>query len=217
MSEARRGEFGDELVSVKVTVNGRACSLTVEPRTTLLDALREQLALTGTKKACDRGECGACTVHVEGRRILSCMTLAAMQDGNPRPTRRRTGSFIGIIPAISCRPMPTSPSSFGLGADPRSCAGSTVRLVTRHNTYKSSPGGCRSKSKRAISESASGNVRTRVHAREDRPLCRKKLKPSTHCQMSRPGTPNAISRTLFEREIVRAVSADNPNSAQNAM
>ena len=48
---------------------------------TLLDALRENLALTGTKKACDRGECGACTVHIDGRRVLSCMTLAAMQEG----------------------------------------------------------------------------------------------------------------------------------------
>jgi xanthine dehydrogenase YagT iron-sulfur-binding subunit len=48
---------------------------------TLLGALREELALTGTKKGCDRGECGACTVHVEGRRVLSCMTLAVMQQG----------------------------------------------------------------------------------------------------------------------------------------
>ena len=68
-------------VTVKLEVNGEPRTITVEPRTTLLDALREQLALTGTKKGCDRGECGACTVHVDGRRVLSCMTLAAMQGG----------------------------------------------------------------------------------------------------------------------------------------
>src|SRR5437899_11205943 len=68
-------------VSVCMTVNGRVRTTTVEPRTTLLDALRDELGLTGTKKACDRGECGACTVHVDGRRVLACMTLAAMQDG----------------------------------------------------------------------------------------------------------------------------------------
>jgi xanthine dehydrogenase YagT iron-sulfur-binding subunit len=67
--------------SVNLTVNGRVRAITLEPRMTLLDALREKLALTGTKKACDRGECGACTVHIDGRRILSCMTLAAMQEG----------------------------------------------------------------------------------------------------------------------------------------
>lgn len=70
-----------EKLSVRLTVNGQRRALTIEPRMTLLDALREELALTGTKKGCDRGECGACTVHVDGRRILSCMTLAAMQDG----------------------------------------------------------------------------------------------------------------------------------------
>ena len=64
-----------------VVVNEQARSLVVEPRATLLDALREELHLTGTKKACDRGECGACTVLVDGRRVLSCMSLAVMQDG----------------------------------------------------------------------------------------------------------------------------------------
>jgi xanthine dehydrogenase YagT iron-sulfur-binding subunit len=68
-------------VAVKLEVNGEPRTIMVEPRTTLLDALREPLALTGTKKGCDRGECGACTVHVDGRRVLSCMTLAAMQAG----------------------------------------------------------------------------------------------------------------------------------------
>jgi xanthine dehydrogenase YagT iron-sulfur-binding subunit len=70
-----------ELISVNLIVNEHPQTIMIEPRMTLLDALREELALTGTKKSCDRGECGACTVHVEGRRILSCMTLAAMQAG----------------------------------------------------------------------------------------------------------------------------------------
>jgi xanthine dehydrogenase YagT iron-sulfur-binding subunit len=68
-------------IFVSMTVNGQARTIMVEPRMTLLEALREGLALTGTKKGCDRGECGACTVHVDGRRVLSCMTLAAMQEG----------------------------------------------------------------------------------------------------------------------------------------
>ncbi|MEU1599777.1 2Fe-2S iron-sulfur cluster-binding protein [Streptomyces sp. NPDC005708] len=62
-------------------VNGEVRTMAVEPRTTLLDAIREDLGLSGTKKGCDRGECGACTVHVDGRRVLSCMTLAVMQEG----------------------------------------------------------------------------------------------------------------------------------------
>jgi len=75
------GKSRIEPVVLNLTVNGLARTITVEPRMTLLDALREKLALTGTKKACDRGECGACTVHIDGRRVLSCMTLAAMLEG----------------------------------------------------------------------------------------------------------------------------------------
>jgi xanthine dehydrogenase YagT iron-sulfur-binding subunit len=70
-----------ERVRINLTVNDQHRTITVEPRMTLLDALREELVLTGTKKACDRGECGACTVHIDGRRVLSCMSLAAMQGG----------------------------------------------------------------------------------------------------------------------------------------
>jgi xanthine dehydrogenase YagT iron-sulfur-binding subunit len=70
-----------EMVDVVLEVNGRRHSLTIEPRTTLLDALREELRLTGTKKGCDRGSCGACTVHVDGRRVNSCLTLAARCQG----------------------------------------------------------------------------------------------------------------------------------------
>ena len=68
-------------VSVSLTINGRARRLEIAPWTTLLDLLREQLGLTGTKKGCDHGQCGACTVLVDGRRINSCLTLAVMQDG----------------------------------------------------------------------------------------------------------------------------------------
>jgi xanthine dehydrogenase YagT iron-sulfur-binding subunit len=66
---------------IVIEVNGVTRELDVEPRVTLVDALRDELGLTGTKKGCDRGECGACTVHVDGRRVLSCMTLAVMADG----------------------------------------------------------------------------------------------------------------------------------------
>jgi xanthine dehydrogenase YagT iron-sulfur-binding subunit len=69
-----------EQIRLQVEVNGKQYDLSVEPRTTLLDLLREQLKLTGTKKGCDWGQCGACTVHVDGERVLSCMTLAVMQD-----------------------------------------------------------------------------------------------------------------------------------------
>lgn len=71
----------DTGVEVALTVNGRAQRLTVDPRTTLLDALREGLDLTGTKKGCDRGQCGSCTVHVAGRAVLSCLTLAVATAG----------------------------------------------------------------------------------------------------------------------------------------
>ncbi len=72
---------GTDAVAVALTVNGAKRELKLEPRVTLLDALREHLALTGTKKGCDHGQCGACTVLVEGRRINSCLTLAVMHAG----------------------------------------------------------------------------------------------------------------------------------------
>jgi xanthine dehydrogenase YagT iron-sulfur-binding subunit len=70
----------DNRVTIHLRVNGDAHRLQVEPRLTLLEALRERLGLTGTKKSCDRGECGACTVHVGGKRVLSCTTLAVLAD-----------------------------------------------------------------------------------------------------------------------------------------
>ena len=68
-------------IAVTLTVNGTQHALSLDPRTSLLDALREHLDLTGTKKGCDQGQCGACTVLVDGRRVVSCLTLAVMKDG----------------------------------------------------------------------------------------------------------------------------------------
>ncbi|HVW96097.1 MAG TPA: (2Fe-2S)-binding protein [Mucilaginibacter sp.] len=70
-----------EKMPVKLEVNGTPHNLSVEPRATLLDILREQLDLTGTKKGCDHGQCGACTVHVDGHRVNSCLTLGVMVSG----------------------------------------------------------------------------------------------------------------------------------------
>ena len=70
------------MIPVILRVNGEQHKLQIEPRVTLLDCLRERLDLTGTKKGCDHGQCGACTVHINGRRVNSCLTLAAMHQGD---------------------------------------------------------------------------------------------------------------------------------------
>ena len=71
-----------DAVPVTLRVNGKTYDLRIDPRTTLLDCLREHLHLTGSKKGCDHGQCGACTVHVNGRRVNSCLCLAAMYQGD---------------------------------------------------------------------------------------------------------------------------------------
>ena len=80
-------------------MNGIQHELNVEPRVTLLDLLREQLHLTGTKKGCDYGQCGACTVHVNGKRVLSCMSLAIMQEG------KRINTIEGLAKGDELHPM----------------------------------------------------------------------------------------------------------------
>ncbi|MGF1593078.1 MAG: (2Fe-2S)-binding protein [Kiloniellaceae bacterium] len=77
---------------VRTKVNGQAVHLTIDARASLLDVLRETLALTGAKKGCDHGQCGTCTVHVDGRRVASCLTLAAKVDGREVTTIEGIGS-----------------------------------------------------------------------------------------------------------------------------
>ncbi|MFC6016694.1 (2Fe-2S)-binding protein [Plantactinospora solaniradicis] len=90
---------GNSPVEIGLVVNGRAERLRVDSRVTLLDALRERLALTGSKKGCDRGQCGACTVHVDGRRVLSCLTLAVATAG------RRVTTVEGLADGDQLHPM----------------------------------------------------------------------------------------------------------------
>src|SRR5438874_6514722 len=82
MSPVQATEAAPPPIPVSLHVNGRDHQLSLDPRVTLLDALREQLHLTGSKKGCDHGQCGACTVLVNGRRINSCLTLAVMHEGD---------------------------------------------------------------------------------------------------------------------------------------
>jgi xanthine dehydrogenase YagT iron-sulfur-binding subunit len=81
-AEKPAGVAAENAVDVHLKVNGKDYALKLDPRTTLLDALREHLHLTGSKKGCDHGQCGACTVHINGRRQLSCLSFAALHDGD---------------------------------------------------------------------------------------------------------------------------------------
>jgi xanthine dehydrogenase YagT iron-sulfur-binding subunit len=87
-------------IQLRLDVNGRVHELDVEPRVTLLDALREHLRLTGTKKGCDQGQCGACTCHVDGERVLSCLTLAAQAEGRQVTTIEGLASGDGALHAV---------------------------------------------------------------------------------------------------------------------
>jgi xanthine dehydrogenase YagT iron-sulfur-binding subunit len=86
-------------VQIAIEINGTVRRLDVEPRATLLDTLREQAGLSGTKKGCDHGQCGACTVHIDGRRVVSCLTLAVQTDG------RKVTTIEGIASGERLHPL----------------------------------------------------------------------------------------------------------------
>jgi xanthine dehydrogenase YagT iron-sulfur-binding subunit len=92
------GTDGEGAVPVRLRINGKDHELRVDPRTTLLDCLRETVQLTGTKKGCDHGQCGACTVHVNGRRVNSCLSLALMHDGEEITTIEGLGTPDALHP-----------------------------------------------------------------------------------------------------------------------
>lgn len=86
------GPMIDGVVPITLRINGKDRQLRIDPRTTLLDCIRESVQLTGTKKGCDHGQCGACTVHVDGRRVVSCLSLALVHDGSEITTIEGLGT-----------------------------------------------------------------------------------------------------------------------------
>ena len=95
--QVRSSELKDA-IPVTLRVNGKKYDLRIDPRTTLLDCLRENLHLTGSKKGCDHGQCGACTVHINGRRVNSCLCFAAMHEGEEITTIEGVGQPENLHP-----------------------------------------------------------------------------------------------------------------------
>jgi xanthine dehydrogenase YagT iron-sulfur-binding subunit len=85
---------------MRLTINGAGRDLDLDSRTTLLDALREHAGLPGTKKGCDQGQCGACTVHIDGARVLACLTLAAQAEGRAITTIEGLAAADGALHAV---------------------------------------------------------------------------------------------------------------------
>lgn len=91
-TERAQNSANEIAVPITLRINGKEHSLRIDPRTTLLDCIRETVELTGTKKGCDHGQCGACTVHIDSRRVLSCLTLALLLDGKDITTVEGLGT-----------------------------------------------------------------------------------------------------------------------------
>ncbi len=146
---------------ISLHINGNPTELRVEPRTSLLDALRENLGLTGTKKGCNQGACGACTVLVDGERIVSCLTLAVQHDG------REVTTIEGIADGASRHPLQdalrraTTGSSAATArrvrsARPSACSPSTARGMPSHVSERVS--GPVELTRAEIAERMSGNL-----------------------------------------------------------
>jgi xanthine dehydrogenase YagT iron-sulfur-binding subunit len=104
-TQAPSAETVENAIPVNLRVNGKPFALNLDPRTTLLDALRETITLSGTKKGCDHGQCGACTVHINGRRINSCLTLATMHEGDDITTIEGLAGTAGLGSPSALHPM----------------------------------------------------------------------------------------------------------------
>jgi len=132
-------------VPITLRINGKDRQLRVDPRTTLLDCIRETVALTGTKKGCDHGQCGACTVHVNGRRVNSCLSLALMNDGHEITTIEGLGTPDALHPMQAAF----------IASDGYQCGYCTSGQIVSGVALLKEPGG---PSDAAVKELMSGNI-----------------------------------------------------------
>ena len=132
------GDEPDSRISMKLEVNGRECEVSIDPRMTLLDCLREVLHLTGTKKGCDQGQCGACTIHINGRRMNSCLALAAAHAGDEIVTIEGLGRLPDSFIPCRRRFSRTTPINAAIAHPDKSCRRwrcSTNRVAFRMTTF----------------------------------------------------------------------------------
>jgi xanthine dehydrogenase YagT iron-sulfur-binding subunit len=138
----------DSNTKITLKVNGQRHQLTIEPRVTLLDALREQLHLTGTKKGCDHGQCGACTVHVNGIRINSCLTFAIMHQNEEITTIEGLASGDALHPVQAAF----------IECDAFQCGFCTPGQIMSAAALLKEPNGGAARSADDIREAMSGNI-----------------------------------------------------------
>jgi xanthine dehydrogenase YagT iron-sulfur-binding subunit len=147
---------GLNTTAVTLRVNKQLHELTIEPRLTLLDALREHLALTGTKKGCDRGQCGACTVLVNGRRINSCLALAVMHVNDDIVTVEGLAAPDGSMHPMQAAFLQHDAFQCGYCTPGQLC--SAVALIQEHQQVADPPTPLRTLSDDEIRERMSGNI-----------------------------------------------------------
>jgi xanthine dehydrogenase YagT iron-sulfur-binding subunit len=143
-------------IGITLRVNGEPHDLSAEPRLTLLDALREHLALTGTKKGCDRGQCGACTVLVNGKRVNSCLALAVMHASDDIRTVEGLASADGTLHPLQAAFLKHDAFQCGYCTPGQLC--SAVALIEEHRTGSSGKEGQAALSDDEIRERMSGNI-----------------------------------------------------------
>ena len=198
----------DNPTTIHLDINGREHALAVEPRVTLLDALREHLDLTGTKKGCDQGQCGACTVHVDGA-ARACLPDACRPGRGPRDHHHRRAGRAGRRRCTPCRPPSSSrtPSSAAIARRARSCRRSPASARAMPAPTTRSANTCR-----AISAAAAPIRTSSRRCARRRRRCHEELRLSPR-QLARRGAPGGRAARRHAARRRHDACSTSPNAA----